>query len=101
MILVNEWQRESQGAIRREIHAKRRHFHNAKVSLANYVTDESTTPGDLLVDDSAAAVVRDLGACLTELTLHGRYFGQYSITVVLSHNDAAALDRSVAACTKA
>ena len=51
---MSEWQREGQGAVRREIHAKRRHFHNAKVSLASYVT-EPTTPGDVLVDDGAAA----------------------------------------------
>ena len=43
LILMNDWQRESQAAVRREIHAKRRHFHNAKVSLSNYVTD--TPPG--------------------------------------------------------
>ena len=101
LILVSEWQREGQGAVRREIHAKRRHFHNARVSLANYVTDTSTAPGDLLVDDSAAALVRDLGACLTELTLQGRYFGQYTMTVVLYDGDRATLERSVAACTKA
>ena len=101
LLLVSEWQREGQAAVRREIHAKRRHFHNAKVSLANYVTESSTAPADLLVDDSAAALVRDLGACLTELTLHGRYFGQYTMTVVLYDRDPLALERSVAACTKA
>jgi type IV secretion system protein VirB4 len=101
LLLVNEWQRESQAAVRREIHAKRRHFHNSRVSLANYVTDTSETPSDLLVDDSAAALVRDLGACLTELTLQGRYFGQYTMTVVLHDEDPVALERSVAACTKA
>jgi type IV secretion system protein TrbE len=100
LILVSEWQREGQGAVRREIHAKRRHFHNARVSLTNYVTD-TTTPGDMLIDDSAAAVVRDLGACLTELTLQGRYFGQYTMTVVLYDRDPVALERSVAACAKA
>jgi type IV secretion system protein VirB4 len=101
LILMNDWQRESQAAVRREIHAKRRHFHNAKVSLANYVTETSTAPGELLVDDSAAALVKDLGACLTELTLQGRYFGQYAMTVVLYDDDPAALERSVAACVKA
>jgi type IV secretion system protein VirB4 len=101
LILASEWQREAQGAVRREIHAKRRHFHNAKVSLTNYVTDTSTTPADLLVDDSATAVVRDLGAALTELTLQGRYFGQYTLTVVLYDRDSEALERSVGACLKA
>ena len=101
LVLASEWQREAQGAVRREIHAKRRHFHNAKVSLTNYVTDTSTTPVDVLVDDSATAVVRDLGAALTELTLQGRYFGQYTLTVVLYDRDPAALERSVGACLKA
>jgi type IV secretion/conjugal transfer VirB4 family ATPase len=101
LVLASEWQREAQGAIRREIHAKRRHFHNAKVSLTNYVTDTSASPADLLVDDSATAVVRDLGAALTELTLQGRYFGQYTLTVVLYDRDPVALERSVGACLKA
>jgi type IV secretion system protein VirB4 len=65
------------------------------------MTDTSTAPGDLLIDESAAALVQDLGACLTEVTLHGRYFGQYTMTVVLYDQDPAALERSVAACTKA
>lgn len=102
LLLVSEWQREGQGAVRREIHAKRRHFHNARIGLANYVTETATTaPADLLIDDSASALVRDLGACLTELTLQGRYFGQYTMAVVLYDPDPTTLERSVAACTKA
>jgi type IV secretion system protein VirB4 len=101
LILMADWQRENQAIVRREIHAKRRHFHNAKVSLSNYVTESSAAPGELLVDDSAAALVKDLGACLTDLTLQGRYFGQYTMTVVLYDDDPVALERSVAACTKA
>jgi type IV secretion system protein TrbE len=100
LVLASEWRREPQGAIRREIHAKRRHFHNAKVSLTSYVSD-TTVPADVLVDDSATAVVRDLGAALTELTLQGRYFGQYTLTVVLYDRDPVALERSVGACLKA
>jgi type IV secretion/conjugal transfer VirB4 family ATPase len=101
LLLVSEWQRAGQGKVRREIHAKRRHFHNARVSLTNYVAETSTAPADLLVDDSAAAIVRDLGACLTELTLQGRYLGAYTMTVVLYDRDPVALERSVGACTKA
>ena len=101
LMLMNDWQRESQTAVRREIHAKRRHFHNGKVSLTHYVTENAAAPGERLVDDSAEAVVRDLGACLTALTLEGRYFGQYAMTVVLYDEDPAALERSVAACVKA
>jgi len=101
LILASDWQREGQGAVRREIHAKRRHFHNAKVSLASYVSDPNGTPADVLVDDSATAVVRDLGAALTALTLQGRYFGQFTLTVVLYDRDPMALERSVGACLKA
>jgi type IV secretion system protein VirB4 len=101
LVLASEWQREGQGAVRREIHAKRRHFHNARVSLASYVTDADATPAGVLVDDSANAVVRELGAALTELTLQGRYFGQYTLTVILYDRDPDALERSVGACLKA
>jgi len=101
LVIASEWQREAQGAVRRAIHAKRRHFHNAKVSLTSYLTDTSAAPTEVLVDDSATAVVRDLGAALTELTLHGRYFGRYTLTVVLYDRDPVALERSVGACLKA
>jgi type IV secretion system protein VirB4 len=101
LILMSDWQRADVTRIRRAIHAMRRHFHQARVSLTTYLGDAPTTPGDLLVDDSATAVVRDLGACLTDLTLHGRYVGSYTLTVVVYDLDPAALKRSVAACAKA
>jgi type IV secretion system protein VirB4 len=101
LILMNDWQREGDSAIRREIHAKRRHFHNSKISLINYFGDAPAEPGELLMDESAAALVKDLGACLTELAINGRYFGRYTMTVILYDTDPAALDRSVAACLKA
>jgi type IV secretion system protein VirB4 len=102
LIIVTEWQRERAGRVRREIHAKRRHFHNAKVSLASYLIDQTpSSPADLLIDDSAAALVQDLGAALTELTLQNRYFGQFTLTVIVYDTDPAALERSIAACAKA
>jgi type IV secretion/conjugal transfer VirB4 family ATPase len=101
LILVNEWQTRGPGALRNALHAKTRHFHNARIRLTGYLNDTPTAPGDLLVDESAAAVVRELGACLTELTLNGRYIGDYTMTVVLYDRDPAALERSVGACAKA
>jgi type IV secretion system protein VirB4 len=100
MVLVSEWRREGQGRIRREINARRRHYHNSRISLMSYVHDQAN-PGDLLVDDSASAMVRDLGAALTELTLQGRYFGEYSLSIVLYSRDAGALERSVGAALNA
>ena len=43
-IAVSEWHREEPGAIRREIQAKRRHFHNSKASLTNYLNSDPTAP---------------------------------------------------------
>jgi type IV secretion system protein TrbE len=100
MVIATEWRREGHDRIRREIHARRRHYHNSRVSLTSYL-GEPSQPGDLLVDDSASAVVRDLGAALTEVTLQGRYFGEWSLTVVLHDTDLAALERSVGAVLKA
>lgn len=100
-ILVNEWKRESNIKIRQLIQSKRRHFHNAKSSLANYVASSSSAaPKDMLVDDAAVALVGDLGGCLEELEVNGRYFGQFSITVVLYDTDPAAVKRAVAECFK-
>lgn len=99
-VLVAEWRREGQSTIRRELHARRRHFHNSKVSLTSYLSDNSQ-PTDLLVDESASAMVSDLGAALTDMTMHGRYFGHYTMTVVVHDTDADVLERSVGAVVKA
>jgi type IV secretion/conjugal transfer VirB4 family ATPase len=100
-ILASEWKRESQLTIRQLIQSKRRHFYNAKSSLANYLTTNGqTAPKDMLVDDGAVAVVAELGGCLEELEVRGRSFGQFSLTLVLYDRDPAALRRSVAECLK-
>jgi type IV secretion system protein VirB4 len=101
LLLVSAWQRRDMDAMRQEIHARQRHFHQARVALRSYVTESNAAPGDLLVDDSAVAIVRDLGAALTELALHGRYVGAYTLTVVLWDDDPASLERSVGLCLKA
>jgi type IV secretion system protein VirB4 len=60
-IIANEWKRESNLAMRKLIQSKRRHFHNAKSSLMNYLPTgaQTTAPKDMLIDDSAVAVVND------------------------------------------
>ena len=101
LVLMSDWQRRDPSRVRPELHAMRRHWHNARVSLTSHLGDAPTVPGDVLIDDSAAALVRDLGACLTDLTLHGRYVGSYTLTVVLYDRDPVALAGSVSACVKA
>ena len=100
LIVTLEWRREGHARIRRVIHAKRRHFHNAKTSLTTYLHGTPPAPEDRLVDEGAAALVSDLGACLRELELHGNFFGECSLTVVAFALDPTELARSVAACTK-
>jgi type IV secretion system protein VirB4 len=87
--------------MRRRISSMRRHFHNSKSSMANYVTSTSQTgPRDLLIDDGAVAMVADLGACLEELEVRGHYFGEFSLSIVLYDLDWTRLQRSVAECFK-
>jgi type IV secretion/conjugal transfer VirB4 family ATPase len=100
-IAVTEWHREEPGAIRRAIQAKRRHFHNSKASLSNYLNSSPTAPQDLLIDEGAVALVSDLGACLREIELQGRFFGECSLTVAVWDKDRADLSHAVAECLKA
>jgi len=104
-LITSEWKRESAPKMRQLIQSKRRHFHNSKASLLNYLNtgQEGSGPGgqpDMLIDDSAVALVASLGVCLEEIEVHGRAFGEFSMTVVLYDKDEAALRRSVAQCFK-
>ncbi len=94
-----DWQRLSNARMRRDLHARRRHFFNKKVSLINYLSSE-TKPEEMLVDDSATATVHELGQSLTEMEVHGHFFGACSLTLVAVDHDARRLDRTVAACVK-
>jgi type IV secretion/conjugal transfer VirB4 family ATPase len=97
-ILVNEWKVEPDDRFRRLVQRKRRHHHNAKTSIANYIggnAGASTAPKDMLVDDGAVAMVSDLGGCLEEL-VNGRHFGQFSMTAILYGKEAAVVKRAVA-----
>ena len=95
-----EWQRVANATMRRDLHARRRHFFNQKVSVVNYLSSQ-TKPEEMLVDDSATATVNELGQSLTAMEVQGHFFGQCSLTVVLYDRDATRLDRSVAECAKA
>jgi type IV secretion/conjugal transfer VirB4 family ATPase len=99
-IAVTEWKRESVGPIRRAIQAKRRHFHNSKASLTNYLHSTPPSPEEMLIDDGASASVADLGACLKEMEMTGSYFGVFSLTLIAYACDEADLQRSVSACMK-
>ena len=97
-IVATEWKQEPDAAARRLIQTKRRHFHNSKASLLNYL-GQQTDSKDILIDEGAAAVVRDLGGAQAELE-QGRHFGQFSLTVILYAEDPNAVRRGAAECYK-
>jgi type IV secretion/conjugal transfer VirB4 family ATPase len=94
-----EWQRLPVDRARRDIHSRRRHFFNKRVSLVNYVSSE-TSPEEMLVDDSANATVRQLGDALTETEVNGHFFGLASLTLVLPEEDRRRLEGAAAEAMK-
>src|SRR5204863_6601876 len=95
-----EWRRLSNESMRRALHRRRRHFFNRRVSLINYASSE-TRPEEMLVDESAGATVRQLGDALTELEVHGHFFGETSLTVVLFDADPGIVNHAAAVAKKA
>jgi len=94
-----EWQRLPSDRVRRDLQTRRRHHHNRRISMVNYLSSD-TRPEEMLVDESAGAVVRQLGEALTELEVGGHVFGECSLTLVLLGQEAAALDRATAEALK-
>ena len=94
--VVTEWKKEDSGKMRRTIQAKRRHFHNTKRSFASQVSLNDAPTQDVLLDDSKESQVRELGEGIKEIELHGNYFGQFSLTVVIYDLDMAKVDRACA-----
>jgi type IV secretion system protein TrbE len=94
--LVTEWKKEDSGKMRRTIQTKRRHFHNTKRSFASQVSLNDAPTQDVLLDDSKESQVRELGEGIKEIELHGNYFGQFSLTVVIYDLDLAKVNRACA-----
>src|SRR5580658_7443440 len=94
--VVTEWKKEDSGKMRRVIQAKRRHFQNTKRSFASQVSLNDAPTQDVLLDDSKVSQVRELGEGIKEIELHGNYFGQFSLTVVIYDLDAAKVERACA-----
>jgi type IV secretion system protein TrbE len=94
--VVTEWKKEDSGKMRRVIQAKRRHFHNTKRSFASQISLNDAPTQDVLLDDSKESQVRELGEGIKEIELHGNYFGQFSLTVVIYDLDLAKVDRACA-----
>jgi type IV secretion system protein VirB4 len=100
VVVVSEWKGEADGLVRSAIRSRKRHFHNSRISLANYLGNESPQPGDILIDEGAAAMVRDLGEAQQELELSGHHFGQFSTTIVVYGQDLGEVRQAAAECYK-
>ncbi|HKW35207.1 MAG TPA: type IV secretion system DNA-binding domain-containing protein [Candidatus Acidoferrum sp.] len=92
--VVTEWKKEESGKTRREIQAKRRHFHNTKRSFFSQVNLNDAQ--DALLDDAKESQVRELGKGIEEIELRGNYFGLFSLTVVIYERELAAVERAAA-----
>ena len=91
---MNEWKKEDSGKTRRAIQAKRRHFHNTKHSFFSQVNVNDAPQQGFLTDDSKEAQVRELGEGIKDIELHGNYFGQFSLTIVIYDLDLAKVERA-------
>src|SRR6202789_2200608 len=94
--VTTEWKMEDSGRMRRIIQTKRRHFHNTKRSFTSQVSLNDAPSQDVLLDDSKESQVRELGEGVKEIELHGNYFGEFSLTVVIYDLDLAKVDRACA-----
>jgi type IV secretion/conjugal transfer VirB4 family ATPase len=94
--VVTEWKKEDACKTRRVIQAKRRHFHNTKRSFFSQVNLNDTAPQEMLLDDSKESQVRELGEGIKEIELHGNYFGEFSLTIVVYDLRMAAVERAAA-----
>ena len=94
--VVTEWKKEDSGKMRRTIQTKRRHFHNTKRSFASQVSLNDAPTQDVLLDDSKESQVREFGEGIKEMELHGNYFGQFSLTVVIYDKDLSKVHRACA-----
>lgn len=94
--VATEWKKEESGKTRGVIQSKRRHFHNTKRSFVSQISLNDAAPHDVLLDDSKESQVRELGEGIREMELHGNYFGQFSLTVVIYDLDLARVERACA-----
>src|SRR4029450_8461700 len=69
------------------------------LAILHYVAP-ATRPEEMLVDDSANTTVRQLGDALTELEVHGHFFGHCSLTLLLHATDPRAIRHQAAEAMK-
>lgn len=99
MIACLEWRKLPADRVRHDLKTRQRHFYHKRTSLVNYVSLE-TKSEDALVDESAAATMRQIGDAMTDVEVHHHLFGECSLTIVLHDEDADRVERAVATAMK-
>jgi len=94
-----EWRRIPNDRMRRDIQTRRRHFFNQRVSLVNYLYQD-TRPEEMLVNKPASDTVALLGDALTDIEVHGHFFGECSLTLVLFDREPPVVERAAAEAVK-
>jgi type IV secretion/conjugal transfer VirB4 family ATPase len=95
--IVTEWHPVTNEKARKEIASRRRHYHNSKTSFVSNLQDRQNTGSqDNLVDDSKAAAVAELGNALTFMGMEGKYFGEYTLSVVIYDEEQTRVEHAVA-----
>jgi type IV secretion/conjugal transfer VirB4 family ATPase len=100
VIVVNDWKKVADADARALIRSMKRHHHNRRISFTNYLGGESPKPGEVLIDEGAAAMVRDLGEAQQELEVSGHHFGQFSTTIIIYGQDLSEVRSTSAECYK-
>jgi type IV secretion/conjugal transfer VirB4 family ATPase len=82
--VITEWRAIDNAKARKQIASRRRHYHNSKTSfLSNLEDKQNQGPKDDLVDDSKQAAIEELGECLKAIGNDGKYFGEFTLSVVI------------------
>jgi type IV secretion system protein VirB4 len=100
-VLCITWQPASADVTRRLLRRQRRHHHQGKISLLTYFQSEAPQAHEVLVDDSATAMVQQLGEAATQLDVHGHAFGRCAISMTLAGSTRGALDRATTLVSQA
>jgi type IV secretion system protein TrbE len=94
--VVTEWRAIDNVRARKEIASRRRHHHNTKTSFLSSIQDKQNSgPKDDLVDDSKQAAVEELGECLKAIGNEGKYFGEFTLSVVLYDKDETKVQEAI------
>ena len=99
-VIVTEWKSLPVAETDRIIRNMRRHYNHVKSSLTNFA-GKAPKAQDILVDDGKQALIQQLGKALEEIQIHNVYFGEFSLTVVLYHEDPAVLRTCVSKAANA